>query len=73
MLVDRLILANLVVGIFNMLPGLPLDGGRVLRAALWKLTGKAGYATVLAAWAGPGARRRAGRVRRRARPAGSSA
>lgn len=51
-LVDRLILANLVVGAFNLLPGLPLDGGRVLRAGLWKLTGKPGYATVLAAWAG---------------------
>ena len=50
-LVDRLILANLVVGIFNMLPGLPLDGGRVLRAGLWKLTGKAGQSTVMAAWA----------------------
>jgi Zn-dependent protease len=50
--VDRLILANLVVGIFNMLPGLPLDGGRVLRAGLWKLTGNAGYSTVLAAWSG---------------------
>jgi hypothetical protein len=31
---------------------LPLDGGRVLRAGLWKLTGKAGYSTVLAAWSG---------------------
>jgi Zn-dependent protease len=51
-LVDRLILANLVVGIFNMLPGLPLDGGRVLRAGLWKLTGKAGQSTVMAAWSG---------------------
>ncbi len=49
---DRLVLANLIVGIFNMLPGLPLDGGRVLRAGLWKLTGKAGYSTVLAAWSG---------------------
>ncbi len=48
----RLILANLVVGAFNMLPGLPLDGGRVLRAGLWKLTGKRRHATVLAAWAG---------------------
>jgi Zn-dependent protease len=53
-LLDRLILANLIVGIFNMLPGLPLDGGRVLRAGLWKLTGKAGQATVMAAWAGRG-------------------
>jgi Zn-dependent protease len=51
-LVDRLILANIVVGCFNLLPGLPLDGGRVLRAALWRVTGNAGSATVMAAWAG---------------------
>jgi Zn-dependent protease len=51
-LIDRVILANAVVGVFNLLPGLPLDGGRILRAALWKLTGKSTYSTVLAAWAG---------------------
>jgi hypothetical protein len=51
-LIDRVILANAVVGVFNLLPGLPLDGGRVLRAGLWKLTGRNTYSTVLAAWAG---------------------
>jgi Zn-dependent protease/CBS domain-containing protein len=30
---------NLVLALFNMIPGLPLDGGQVLKAAVWKLTG----------------------------------
>jgi Zn-dependent protease/CBS domain-containing protein len=44
--------ANLVVGLFNLLPGLPLDGGRMLRAIVWKVTGRPGTATIVAAWAG---------------------
>lgn len=30
---------NLVVALFNLIPGLPLDGGQVFKAALWKITG----------------------------------
>ncbi len=51
-LVSQLRWANLVVGIFNLLPGLPLDGGRMLRAVIWKLTGRQSAATIVAAWAG---------------------
>ena len=52
LLIQQLVWANLLVGIFNLLPGLPLDGGRMLRAGVWKLTGKPATATVAAAWAG---------------------
>jgi Zn-dependent protease len=51
-LLDALMVANLVVGLFNLLPGLPLDGGVLLRAALWKLTGRSFTATIAAAWIG---------------------
>ena len=51
-LISQLMWANLVVGGFNLLPGLPLDGGRMLRAAIWKVTGRPGTSTIAAAWAG---------------------
>ncbi len=43
---------NLMLAIFNMVPGFPLDGGRVARAAIWQVTGDRMRATQLAANAG---------------------
>src|SRR5262249_49475791 len=44
--------SNLIVAAFNVLPGLPLDGGRALRALVWKITGDRVVATTVAGWFG---------------------
>ena len=44
--------ANLVVGILNLVPGLPLDGGRVLKSLVWKITNDLHRGTIVAAWGG---------------------
>lgn len=51
-LLAGLMISNLIVAVFNLLPGLPLDGGRMLRAVVWKLTGRPMTGTVAAAWVG---------------------
>ncbi len=37
--IEKVAEINLVLGLFNLIPGLPLDGGQVLKAAIWKITG----------------------------------
>jgi Zn-dependent protease len=43
---------NLILGLFNLLPGFPLDGGRIFRAIAWKITGDFHRATQIAARGG---------------------
>ncbi|ADU48274.1 site-2 protease family protein [Intrasporangium calvum] len=44
--------ANLLVGLFNLLPGLPLDGGQIVSALVWRVTGRKGAGLVAAGWLG---------------------
>ncbi|MDT0530796.1 site-2 protease family protein [Micromonospora sp. DSM 115977] len=48
----QLAVSNVIVALFNMLPGLPLDGGRALRAAVWAVTHDRHRGTEVAGWVG---------------------
>ena len=47
-----LAVTNILLGLFNLVPGFPLDGGRVLHSIVWRLTGNARQATRVASLTG---------------------
>jgi Zn-dependent protease len=54
LLVSFLVTMNAVLLVFNLVPAFPLDGGRIARAAVWKLTGDRAKATRLSGYVGQG-------------------
>ena len=50
--VEGLAAANLLIGALNLVPGLPLDGGRVLKALVWGASGDQHRGTLVAGWGG---------------------
>ncbi len=50
--VESLAGANLLVGLLNLVPGLPLDGGRVLSSLVWGLSRRRALGVTVAAWGG---------------------
>lgn len=52
LLLGYLVYANVVLALFNSLPGIPMDGGRVLEALVWRVTGDRLRGLIVAAWAG---------------------
>lgn len=52
LLVLALAVTNGFVAVFNLVPGLPLDGGRLVEAAVWAATGRRWRGTVVAGWLG---------------------
>jgi len=51
-LILELAAANFLVALIHLLPAYPLDGGRLLRAAIWRATGNVERATRIATWTG---------------------
>ncbi len=53
-LINALAVSNLLIGVLNLLPGLPLDGGGLVKAAVWAISRSEYRGTVVAAWCGRG-------------------
>lgn len=52
LLLGVVVVLNLLVGVSNALPGLPLDGGRAVESVVWAVTGDQDRGTLIAGWAG---------------------
>ena len=50
--IQGLAVINIIIGVLNLVPGLPLDGGRVLKALVWGVSGNQHKATIVAGWGG---------------------
>jgi Zn-dependent protease len=51
-IISVLATVNLTLGVFNLIPGLPLDGGNILKAIVWKVTGNPYQGVKFASWVG---------------------
>ena len=51
-LLEALAWGNGLMAVYNLLPGLPLDGGAILKSAVWAVTGSQSRGTLVAAWSG---------------------
>jgi Zn-dependent protease len=49
---DAMTYTNLFVGLYNLLPGLPLDGGQIISSLVWRVTGRRGAGLLAAGWLG---------------------
>lgn len=54
LVLEALVVANLLIGLVDLLPSPPLDGGRLVRAAAWRATGSPDRGAELAGWVGRG-------------------
>ncbi len=47
-----IVVLNVLLAVFNLLPGLPLDGGQIVESLVWRVTGRRDLGLVVAGWCG---------------------